>query len=79
MHSGGQVDRRCGVIRRPLLARGHQAGKKGALSQRSVLFLSFIECHISRIHPTFNQQLLFDGQQVSKLVFDGLEVSKLVI
>ena len=30
-------------IRRPLLARGHQAGKKAALSQRSMLFLSFID------------------------------------
>ena len=67
------------VIRRPLLARGHQAEKQGALSQRSMLFFPSLIYHISNILPTFHQQLLFDGQQVSKLVFDSLEVSKLVI
>ena len=30
-------------IRRPLIARGHQAGRQAALSQRSMLFLSFID------------------------------------
>ena len=67
------------IIRRPLLARGQQAAKKAVLSQRSMLFLPSLIYHISNILPTFHQQLLFDGQQVSKLVFDSLEVSKLVI
>ena len=66
-------------IRRPLLARGHQAAKQGVISQRSMLFFHSLIYHISNILPTFHQQLLFDGQQVSKLVFDSLEVSKLVI
>ena len=34
--------------------------------------------HISRIVAIFHQQLVFGGQQISKLVFDSLEVSKLV-
>ena len=66
-------------IRRPLLARGHQAAREAVLSQRSMLFFPSLIYHISNILPTFHQQLLFDGQQVSKLVFDSLEVSKLVI
>ena len=77
-HKGTQEEARP-VIRRPLLARGQQAAKKGDLSQRSMLFFPSLIYHISNILPTFHQQLLFDGQQVSKLVFDSLEVSKLVI
>ena len=38
---------RLAYIRRPLLARGHQAARQGALSQRSMLFFHSLIYHVS--------------------------------